>query len=143
MKLKQYVNKLLITISLCIITFGYIATAEADIIHESATLGTTGVVEGPSVSGGQYIGSRFSLTETYNIEQVGGHIMETPATEGVLFATIISLAPTALPADGAFNYLESIAIASTTFDPGWPILATDRNGMMAGLRMQDLWSQAH
>jgi hypothetical protein len=91
----------------------------AAIIHESATLGATGLpVIGPSVSATLYRGSRFSVDSIVKVEAVGGHIVGTP---GNLFATIVSLSsPTALPSGNPFDMT---TVATTLFDP--PELSDD------------------
>jgi hypothetical protein len=50
--------------------------AQADIIHESAILGPTGVSEHLtlSVSEVQFLGSRFSVNSTVEVQSVGGHL---------------------------------------------------------------------
>ena len=91
--------------------------ARADIIHESATfvpvdsLGPAGIPGGSPVTDTQFLGSRFSVTETVNVDKVGGHIYGHPpvtgtTADGPIFAAILPLSsPTALPV-GTFDETE-------------------------------------
>jgi len=75
-------------------------TAQAAIIHESATLGPTGITTGRSISPFNYVGSRFSVNTTVQVESVGGHVV-APDT---FFAAIIPLSgPAALPTGNPFD----------------------------------------
>jgi hypothetical protein len=75
------------------------ATARGAIIHESATLGPTGLGPGDAPGIGMnpaaaFIGSRFSVDSTVRVESVGGHFIGS----GTIFAAIVPLSsPTALP----------------------------------------------
>lgn len=89
--------------------------ASADLIHESATLGPVPTPGGFHITT-QYVGSRFELTDTFDITAVGGHINEW--TDGTLFAAIVPLASFfALPTS---SDIESIALASVLFSPPSP-----------------------
>lgn len=88
--------------------------AAADVIHESAVLGPTGVVFGVSLSTGQYVGSRFHLDSPVQVEQIGGHLVGT----GTLFGAIVSLSGHgALPSGNPFD---GTTVASTVFNAGFP-----------------------
>ncbi len=78
------------------------SASRADIIHESATLGPTGItVPILSLTYDQFFGSRFAITKTVQVEMVGGHIK---AHARPLFAAIVSLAsPTAFPSGSPFD----------------------------------------
>jgi hypothetical protein len=81
----------------------------AAVIHESATLGATGLTyPALGLDYDQFFGSRFSIAETVQVEIVGGHIW----TYGPpLFAAIVSLSsPTAFPSGAPFD---STLIATT------------------------------
>jgi len=96
--------------------------AKAAIIHESASLGTTGQTDADPnllITGVQWLGSRFSLSEAVNVTQIGGHMF---GEFGSIFGAIVELAsPTATPADQA-DVLSNV-VASTTFSP--PSSSTD------------------
>ena len=49
-------------------------TANALLIHESATLGQTGLTTGFTIDFAQFLGSRFSVDSTVDVTDVGGHI---------------------------------------------------------------------
>jgi hypothetical protein len=86
--------------------------AQAAIIHESATLGPTGSRSGATLISGIFVGSRFSLTNTVQVTEIGGHLVEFEG--GSLFGAIIGLSsPTALPSGRPFDPGE--VLASTTF----------------------------
>jgi hypothetical protein len=88
-------NRTLNLFVLAVIALAVATTAQAAIIHESATLGPTGQ-EGGLCLGcvGATLGSRFSLERAVNVESVGGHI----GGGAPLFAAIIPLtSSTALP----------------------------------------------
>jgi hypothetical protein len=90
--------------------------AKAAIIHESASPGPTGQTSGFPAEATQWLGSRFSLSEAFNVTQIGGHLF---GTGGTIFGAIIALAsPGATPAKQA-DVLSSV-IASTTFSPPTP-----------------------
>jgi len=101
--------------ALCALATGLIMSAvvNAAVIHESATLGLTGQSSsGSLLTSTQFLGSRFSITDTVSVDNVGGHLYHFDA--GNLFASIVSLSsPTALPTGTPFNTGE--LMASTTF----------------------------
>ncbi len=91
---------------------GMAGTASAFLIHESATLGPLGNFGGTTLSGTQFLGSRFSVTSTVQVGSIGGNIAEFAG--GDLFGAIIGLSsPLALPTGSPFTLAE--VIASTTF----------------------------
>jgi len=87
----------------------------AVVIHESATLGPTGVTFGFGIGDPTFLGSRFSITDTISVDHVGGHLVRIEGNEGDnIFAAIISLSSsTALPTGSPFNTSE--LMASTIF----------------------------
>ena len=93
--------------------------AHASVIFESADLGPTGQPGvGALIGVEQYLGSRFQVTSTVNVEQIGGHMARRDIGNDLFFGAILSIAgenalPSGNPVDG--NWL-----ASTTFDPGTP-----------------------
>jgi hypothetical protein len=96
-------------------------TAHATTILETATLGTTGQTTGTNINSTQWLGARFTLTQSTQITDVGGHLLSV--TAGGIFAAIVPLSsPTALP-----SFLPSAittsALASTVFSP--PSLSAD------------------
>ena len=87
-------------------------------ILESAELGFTGQLLGPTVWGQQFLGSRFHLTQPVQVTAIGGHLaadfVET------LFAAIVSLpSPRGLPGFAPHS-IDTSAIASTLFTPPQP-----------------------
>ena len=70
---------------IAVVVFGIAGTANALIIHESASLGPTGIIGGFAITN-QFLGSRFSVASTVNVTDVGGHISSTVA--GTLFAAM-------------------------------------------------------
>jgi hypothetical protein len=100
---------------LILLVFGSASPAPAVIIYESATLGTTGVAFGTSISSTQFFGARFSVDQTVTVTDIGGHILAT----GDLFGAIVSLSgPTAFPTGSPFDIGEVLGV--TVFTPGFP-----------------------
>ncbi len=90
---------------------GMAGTANALLIHESATLGAIGQGGGIAL-GPQILGSRFSVTSTVQVGSIGGHIVQISGPN--LFGAIIALSsPSALPTGSPLAGAE--VIASTTF----------------------------
>ncbi len=90
-----------------------VGPSQADIIHESATLGRTGQ-QGGTTLGEQFLGSRFTITQTVNVTLIGGHMEAT----GTLFGAIVALSgPSALPSGSP---VDKNWLASTVFSPGTP-----------------------
>jgi hypothetical protein len=93
---------------------------EPTIIYESATLGPTGQFSGYMLSGSQFLGSRFYLSEEREITAIGGHLAEDIA--GNLFGAILGLSSISdLPPGSPFIGFE--VKASTVFDG--PLPSTD------------------
>jgi hypothetical protein len=63
------------------------STAHAATILESATMGPTGNLGGYSLSS-QFLGNRFTLTDTYHITAIGGHIS---TFNGSVWGAIVTL----------------------------------------------------
>jgi len=86
------------------------ATAYADVVFESASLGSGGQVGGADINGTQFVGARFELLEPHEITAVGGHL---GSFGGTLFAAIVPLdSMGALPAS---TNVPSIALEITHF----------------------------
>jgi len=93
----------------------YSPIAQAAVLHESAVLGTTGHDTGFSLDFGNYLASRFSLTNAAQVTHVGGHIGNFLGE--ALFAAIVALDPeTGLPAFLP-SQIEIFALAGTSFTP--------------------------
>ncbi len=91
--------------------------ASAVVIHESALPGATGETNGYLIDGTQFLGSRFSIGDTYLVDSIGGHL--GAFGEGQIFGAILSLSSaTALPAGSPF--LAEELVATTTFDAPSP-----------------------
>lgn len=92
-------------------------SVQAAVIHESAYLGTTGFVTGHTISDLQYYGSRFSLTETMQVDHIGGHIgmsLEDQVSGNKLFGAIVNLSSSSsIPIGSPFDAGE--VEAYTTF----------------------------
>jgi hypothetical protein len=89
------------------------------ILLESATLGNTGLDGGASVTSVQYIGWRFELAETLQVEQVGGHMLSLPDKPGDIFAALVRLASIdSFPLGAPFTSEE--VVATTLFRPNFP-----------------------
>ena len=100
--------------------------AHAAIIHESATIGPTGV---PAtnlgvlvVSAIHYLGSRFSITSPTQVTAIGGHFVQiNPPGNGLIFGAIVEVPGTAtgdfpsfLPAQIGANNLALTTLALPT-----------------------------
>jgi hypothetical protein len=86
--------------------------ARADVIFESALLGPTGQEFGVALFDHQFLGARFSLTETFDVTAVGGHL-EGDGLAGGLSVAIVQLASAgALPVGPAFT---TPPLAGTSF----------------------------
>jgi hypothetical protein len=89
------------------------------VLLESATLGLTGRDGGASVTNAQYIGWRFELAETLQVEQVGGHMLSLPDKPGDIFAALVRLASIdSFPVGAPFTSEE--VVATTLFRPNFP-----------------------
>lgn len=111
--------KCLVTLAFCLSLLALSLPVQAAIIHESATLGPTGVGFGSgfTIGSGQYLGSRFSVSGTVEVDQIGGHI--AGGFGSTIFGAIINLqSPTALPVGTPFA--AGTVVASTTFTPSSP-----------------------
>jgi len=97
--------------------------AFAVIIYESSTLGPTGQTTGGfNVNEVQFLGSRFSISETMEVSQIGGHMYRGSFGDNLIFGAIVELSgPDALPLGDPFTGGE--VLASTTFTP--PVLSAD------------------
>ncbi len=87
----------------------------ADVIYESATLGPTGEISGISIFTKQILGSRFSVSQTVEVTEIGGHI--GGSVPGGIFGAIVQLSGP-LPSGSPFDVGEVIAF--TTFSPNRP-----------------------
>jgi CARDB len=84
--------------------------------HESATLGPTGVLSGYTVNTTSFLGSRFHLDQTFNVQSVGGHFAFFSGSS--VFARIVSLSGSnALPSGSPFN---GTTVATTSFSSSAP-----------------------
>jgi hypothetical protein len=94
--------------------------AHGALIHESATLGPTGIAAPySSINGPTFRGSRFSVDTAVKVESVGGHFVGSPTHDASLFAAIFSLSSsTALPAWEPLDMPPPLATA--VFYPPWP-----------------------
>jgi len=91
----------------------------ATLIYESATLGSTGQISGLSVGSNQFLGSKFSITKTFEVSAIGGHIGGLTGFGGDVFGAIVKLSgPSALPTGSPFTGSE--VLASTVFIPDFP-----------------------
>jgi len=86
----------------------------ADIIYESATLGPTGIdFPGNSINSGQYLGSRFSITQQVEVSEIGGHLR---TQTGNIFGAIVELSG---PLPSSFPLSAGEVVASTVISaPG-------------------------
>jgi len=82
----------------------------AEVIYESATLGPTGLDNGIVLSTSQFLGSRFSVTETFEVTAIGGHMFS--GNIPTLFGAIVDMSGP-LPAGSPFTGGE--VLASTVF----------------------------
>jgi len=83
----------------------------AEVIYESATIGP-GAGGGAGIFNTQFIGSRFSITETVEVTSIGGHM----GGGGTLFGAIVELPGGAgLPAGSPFTGGEVLASTVFTF----------------------------
>lgn len=100
-------------VCLCTVMLGLVVqSASAVVIYESASLGPIGQGGGFDADGDQFLGSRFSITDTVQVTAIGGHI-SLAAGIGDLFGAIVSLAgPNALPSGNPFD---ATTLASTVF----------------------------
>jgi hypothetical protein len=102
----------LIGASVGLAMMGMAGTASAITIYESATLGLTGHTGGRTVSSSQFLGSRFTLTDTFQISSVGGHL----GGSGTGFGAIIELDAGSIPT--GFQFDETVVLAVSIFDFG-------------------------
>lgn len=86
--------------------------ANAILIHESATLGNTGILGGWTIGQDAWVGSRFSTTQPWQVTAVGGHMGGT----GTYFAAIVELSgPGGLPTFAPSFDISGDVLAITTF----------------------------
>ena len=92
------------------------------LVHESAEMGESGWTHGSGRSAGifdgQWLGARFSLTQTVKVTGVGGHLIgDENAASSPVFAAIVSLTgPSALPAGLPFTADEVVAFGDAEND---------------------------
>ena len=86
--------------------------AQADVILESATLGTTGVPSGWGLAAEQFMGARFQVTGNTAIECIGGHIQ---GSDTYLFGAIVALSSEDDLPDGSWDGPDFIYV--NLFDP--------------------------
>ena len=105
-----------------VVLLGADRSAHAEIVYESATLGTTGQPGGFSIND-EFLGSRFTLTQSTEITHIGGHIGDA-FVPGTIWGAIIALGPgpTALPTFGS-DPVSNHALASAVFTP--PAVSTE------------------
>jgi PEP-CTERM motif-containing protein len=110
-------NRFMSLAAIVLVVLAIASTAQADIIFESAILGPTGfTVPVPSITDGQFLGSRFSVGSTVKVRSVGGHLEGFSGS--LLFAAIVSLSsPTALPSGSPFDMT---TVATVVFRPPFP-----------------------
>jgi hypothetical protein len=102
-------------LALLVAMFTVVGQAHGLIIHESATLGTTGHTGGLNFSSVQFLGSRFHINTTTEVTHIGGHMGDNQNIQGEQFGVIVSLSGSnALPLGSPFDSSE--IVASTTFD---------------------------
>jgi len=90
--------------------------ANADIIHESATMGAAGQPSGWGIDSVWFMGSRFYIAQQVQVTAIGGHILEW--TSGNLFGAIVYL-DSASDLPNGYPFAGEV-VASTVFDPGMP-----------------------
>ena len=124
--------------AICFVIFAILVLAvsgqtNAEIIHESATMGPTGQWNGYAISEDQFIGSRFYVSETTEVTAIGGHFVEDNWLN--IFGAIVTLddgydLPSGLPFRSwevvAFTYFRTPGSSSDirvpleiTLQPGW------------------------
>jgi len=84
--------------------------------HESAKLANTGQLGGLSIFEGtgssQFLGSRFSTTQTVQVTAIGGHLLCTAFGNQLIFGAIVSLpGPNGVPATFPADATEVVATA--------------------------------
>jgi hypothetical protein len=96
------------------------AAAQTPVLLESATLGATGRTGGTSITELQYVGWRFELTETLQVDAIGGHLLGIPSVgNGLIFGALIRLAAIdVFPEGDPFTAEETIA--TVAFQPPFP-----------------------
>jgi len=123
--LPYLLNKLLPIIAFSVLLLVPIASqnAFAELIYESATLGPTGQTSGGfNANEVQMLGSRFSISETMEVSQIGGHMYRGSFGANPIFGAIVELSgPNAFPLGDPFTGGEVLAF--TTFPV--PVLSTD------------------
>ena len=99
---------------------GLASTVSAATIHESATLGPIGQSGDPLLASYNFLGSRFSLSQTVVVDHIGGHIgVFSGMGNEMLFGAIVGLtSSSALPTGNPFGLGE--VLASTTFNGSIP-----------------------
>jgi hypothetical protein len=94
--------------------------AQTPLLLESATLGATGLVGGTSITEAQFVGWRFEIDTTLQVEAIGGHLLGIPAVgNGQIFGAMIRLASIdVFPAGDPFTPEETLA--TVVFQPAFP-----------------------
>lgn len=96
--------------------FAISPASHATAILESATMGATGNLGGPAIGGGQFLGNRFSLTDSYRITALGGHIN---TFNGSVWGAIVSLpSPSGLPTATAATIQSQALVSGLLMDLG-------------------------
>ena len=108
-------HSLLLVVFSAVVSFGF--SAAADIVHESATMGSYPQYSGYIVDSTWFIGSRFYISEETQITSVGGHITQDSA--GNLFAAIVKLINSSDLPNG-HPFYSSEVVASKVFVPAYP-----------------------
>lgn len=106
-----------------LVTLSTFDTVKAQtVILESASVGSTGVFGGFSVSTNNFLGWRFQVDSTLQVTEIGGHFFtftEPNFGNGSIFGAIVPLSTsTALPKGNPF-LLEEV-LSAITFNPGFP-----------------------
>ena len=119
MSLSKRNTAIVCTILIAIAICGLTPTSNADIIHESATMGAIDQYQGYGIEQYQFRGSRFEITETTEITAIGGHIA-TENDDRLIFGAIVSLNSSSdLPPGFPFWTSKSEVVAWTYFNPPW------------------------
>ena len=103
----------------CAVWSGAAACWGQSVLLESATMGNAGRLGGASITTVQYVGWRFQVDETLEVERVGGHLLSVPDVPGDLFAAFVRLsALDAFPQGTPFTSDE--VVATTLFRANFP-----------------------
>ncbi len=119
MSLSKCNTAIVCTIFIAIAICGLTPKSNADIIHESATMGAINQYQGYKIWQYQFLGSRFEITETTEITAIGGHIA-TEDDDRLIFGAIVSLnSQSDLPPGLPFWTSKSEVVAWAYFNPPW------------------------